>query len=127
MAQGIDLARLGGEPLARFPVADERIVDLAEGVLDGALVGHEELLLLRLGLLDRALDGARGEDGTDQAARELPGVGGTHEEIGKLHARKTEEARERDPRIVQGPRRPDAGVGGDEVLLRLAQIRSARE
>jgi hypothetical protein len=63
MAQGIDLARLGGEPLARFPVADERIVDLAEGILNGALVGHEELLLLRLGLLDRTLNGTGGEDG----------------------------------------------------------------
>ncbi|MGH8480000.1 MAG: hypothetical protein ACREXK_10560 [Gammaproteobacteria bacterium] len=38
MAQRVDLARLGGEPLARFAVADERIVNLAEGVLDGALV-----------------------------------------------------------------------------------------
>ena len=66
MAQGIDLARLGGEPLARFAVTDERIVDLVEGILSGSLVGHEELLLLRLGLLDRALDGARGKDGTDE-------------------------------------------------------------
>ena len=127
MAQCVDLARLGGEPLARFPVSDERIVDLAEGILNGSLVGHEELLLLRLGLLDRALDGTRGEDGTDEAARKLPGVGGTHEEIGKLHARKTEQPRERDPRIVQGPRRPDLGVGGDEVLLRLAQVWPARQ
>ena len=60
-------------------------------------------------------------------ARVRPDARRPREEIGELAARGAEQARQRNRREVERPRRADQRVGRDQVLLGLPQVGPARE
>jgi len=61
--------------LSKFPefaITDERVGNVAEGLLDGLLIGKNGYLLLGLGEPDARTNSASGEDGLSKRAGETP-------------------------------------------------------
>src|SRR5271170_6138952 len=114
----------GGEKFllfAKFPefaITDEGVGNLAEGLLDGLLVGKDRFLLLGFGEPDARANSAGGKDGLSERASETPESRRAGEEACERIALEATRAGQRDLRIVGGAGDTDLSVGGNEDLFR---------
>ena len=63
-----------------FAISDEGIGNVAEGLLDGLLIGEDSFLLLGFGKPDAGASFAGGEDGLSERAGKTPDTRGAGEE-----------------------------------------------
>src|SRR5262249_34824149 len=113
--------------LLALSIADERVRDVPERQLDGALVGEEGFLGAGLGEVDAAPDPAAFEQRLERARADGPERRRAREERRQGGALLAARRGKRDlGKVVRlGP--PDLGVGGDQLLLGLSDVRAALE
>ena len=117
----------GIECLACAQLRGERLPHLAERLLQGLLVLGQRLALAGLYALDLGKQASALEDGLRQPERERPDGRRTREKIAQRRAFAPEHTRQRDPREQCRARRRDAGVGGDQALLRFDNVRAPQQ
>src|SRR5437763_4311950 len=67
-------------------------------------------------------DSSRGKDRLGDRCAKVPSTGGTAEQVGKRRRLEASASAEGNLREIGGPRDPDAGVRGNQLLLRFANI-----
>src|SRR6185437_5290301 len=125
--QRFDEPLLRDELLGKLLSRDERVVDVAERVLDRLAIVRKHRALRRFRLRDLCADKSRREDRAGQLARVAPYARRALEEARQLAARGAEGAGQRYRRKVQRLRGADLRVGRDELLLGLHEIGTALE
>src|SRR5271163_1282735 len=123
----------GGEKfllLAKFPefaIADEGIGNLAEGLLDGLLIGKDSFLLLSFGEPHTGANSAGGKDWLSKGAGNTPETCRAGEKSRKRIALEAACTGQGNLRIVGGARDTDLSIGRNEYLFGLANIGAALE
>src|SRR5262249_7287987 len=121
-----DLLLLHAELLALL-IRNERIGDVAEGLLDGLLIEKRSFLLPRLGETDAAADAAAFKHRLCDAPAEIPQSRRTAEKTGQSRALITARTRQRDTGEIIRLRDADLRVQRDQLLLGLSDIGPALE
>ena len=105
----------------------QRVRDFAERGLDGFFVLRHGNLPSDPGAVQIGLVAARVKNGQQQGRRDGEAPGAVLEQAGQLAAGGACLRCQGDAREKRRPRRANVGVGSDELLLRLADVRPAGE
>ncbi len=123
IAQGGELVELGVQLNSGPVLVHEGIFHFPKRCLDGFDVIQKRLPLKGFGRLDLSPDAPRRKNGNGDARAEVPDLGRPCKQIGEVCAGDAVHSGERYGREVSRFGDADPGVGGNQILLRLPDVR----
>ena len=108
-----------------FLIGDQRVGNVSKRALNRLLIGQHGFLLLRLRQTNVGANFPRRENGLRDRSGKSPQAGGAAKQTRERRALKTGRRGQRNVGKISGPGDPDPGIGRNQLLLGLPDVRAA--